>query len=460
MTNGVSNKLRMFNAQMQLLPREPEYLIPENTTLPGKIYEYEKPQKTSVVPIAVAATGTMGSLTLGCLWLKQNLKNSLNILEHHKLENITRHVSLNDEIHQAVYQIVQAPCKKTMLAGCGVMVATVLAFIGKNLIDGTKEIWVNKQEANIKKDLQEKLIAVETQSFSGKMRIIRSMLAEKARLFKQILSQKNQSSGIADIYLSFMGKNKQKKEDIETKTDYGVWFALAGGLAASIALGYFCLKNLSKGKEYLEQYDKRILNNIGKLAQKAEQTPEARAFLKSEILSNHVSFEKIKHILQEKLKSDEGKKFIDEIESKAIKSVTKADAAVGSGTPRPAFISFINDWRAFLYNWLIDTSNPMFKALFTAITSLTALGYGGKSFGEAVKEVQVKKYNAQIELDLQQRLVSTELRNFKAKKDSSINPLIQEFKAQVKAGRSRHELESLAASILTEIKTGAPYVYS
>ena len=108
----------------------------------------------------------------------------------------------------------------------------------------------------------------------------------------------------------------------------------------------------------------------------------------------------------------------------------------GDGTPKPAFNSFVNDYKAFFYNWLLDTSNPQFGLLFAGITGITAIGYGGKLAGDALKEVQVKKINAQTELELQQRLVSTELRNFKAKKDAAVFPLVKEFYKQAQSGKT------------------------
>ena len=152
------------------------------------------------------------------------------------------------------------------------------------------------------------------------------------------------------------------------------------------------------------------------------------------------------------------KKIIEKIET----STTKVNPNIGGdGTPKPAFNSFVDDYKAFFYNWLLDTSNPQFGLLFGGITSITAIGYGGKLAGEALKDVQVKKINAQTELDLQKRLVSTELRNFKAKKDSAINPLVKEFYKQVDSGkRTKQELKTMAENILLEIKNGPPFVYS
>ena len=77
-----------------------------------------------------------------------------------------------------------------------------------------------------------------------------------------------------------------------------------------------------------------------------------------------------------------------------------------------------------------------------------------------ILNVQLKKLNADTEFDLQKRLVSTELRNFKSKKDAAIQPLVQEFYRQVDAGKSKEELKIMAENILFEIKNGAPFVYS
>ena len=113
-----------------------------------------------------------------------------------------------------------------------------------------------------------------------------------------------------------------------------------------------------------------------------------------------------------------------------------------------------------MFNYLLNTENKQFKQLFFGITGLTAFSYGGKLAGDAVKEVQVKKINAETEINLQKRLVSTELRNFKSKKDAAIQPLIEEFYRQAKLGKPKEELKVMADNILLEIKNGPPFVYS
>ena len=53
-----------------------------------------------------------------------------------------------------------------------------------------------------------------------------------------------------------------------------------------------------------------------------------------------------------------------------------------------------------------------------------------------------------------------EIENFKSKKLSAINPMIDNFNYQLKKGKSKQELKEMAENILIEIKNGPPYVYS
>ena len=153
--------------------------------------------------------------------------------------------------------------------------------------------------------------------------------------------------------------------------------------------------------------------------------------------------------------------FTQKLVKKAETSTTKVNETIGGdGTPKPTFYSHVDDYRAFFYNWLLDTDNKQFKQLFFGITGLTAVSYGGKLAGDAIKEVQVKKLNAQTEVELQNRLISTELRNFKSKKDAAIQPLVDEFYKQVDKGKPKEELKVMADNILFEIKNGPPFVYS
>lgn len=169
-------------------------------------------QKKNILPISAIATGVMGTIALLSAFVKRNTRLNLKISDEKRLPQLTRNVALNDEKHQALYQMIASPTRKTILAGIGVLTLSAMAFMGKTFFDGFKDVWVKKREADIQKDMQERLIDIETQSFAGKIQITRSMLSEKAREFSRYLSDDNEP--ILPNFgkqLRFTGRNDKKK---------------------------------------------------------------------------------------------------------------------------------------------------------------------------------------------------------------------------------------------------------
>ena len=442
-------------------------VISKNLKMPDKLYEKNISGEKSLLPISAIAVGVMGGITALTAFISKNISNNQNIDELKKLPDLTRNCALNEETHQALYHMIKCTNKKTILAGTGVLALTAMAFMGKTFLEGFRDVWVKKREADIQKNLQEKLIAIETQSFSGKIQIIRSMMSEKAEEFSKYISNDHEP------ILTNFGKKvrgeisfKSKKRENDNINNNNVNYFLIGAatFASIVGLGFAALKNLTKGKAGIETNIKATKDSIDKIIKAA--TPETferdRQTLSKLFDWINASDAEIKDALVNlKGSPEEKKEFMEYILTKLKTSTTKVDSAVGGdGTPKPTFYSHVDDYRAFFYNYLLDTKNPYFKQLFFGITGLTAVGYSGKLAGEAIKDVQVKKINADTELNLQQRLVSTELRNFKAKKDASIQPLMKEFYKQVDNGKPKEELKVMADNILFEIKNGAPFVYS
>lgn len=439
-------------------------VISDNARMPEKIHENKSPKEKSILPISLIATGVMGAMALTSLLIRRSAKVNLNLASEKRIDDLTRNISITDENVQAIYQMVQCPNKKTILAGTGVIALGSMAFMGKMFIDGFKDVWVKKREADIQKNLQEKLIAVETQSFSGKIQILRSMLADKAREFSDYLCAEPKTPPAFSSFnsrLKFVGRQNEEQSDSNSIKYFALGALTLGAIAG---LGFLSLKNLSKSKKHLEDYIKIKKEDIAQIIQTSnDKTKEHdKIYLKKAFQTIDSDPRFIKQNLSKlNWKETEKNEFMEEVIFNAKKSTTKADKAVGgNGTPKPAFNSYVTDYRAFFYNYLLDSENPQFKMLFLGVSGLTALSYGGKALGEAVKEVQVKKINAETELELQQRLVSTELRNFKAKKDSAIDPLCEEFYVQLQKGKPKSELKTIAENILYEVKNGPPFVYS
>lgn len=446
-------------------------VISKNTTMPTKLYENSSKGEKSLLPISAVALGVMGAVASVAALIHHASKVNLNVDAMKRIPPTVRNVAINNEITQALYRMVECPNYKTIQAGVGVFSLTAMAFMGKTFFDGFKEVWVRKKEADIQKNLQERLIDIETQSFSGKIQITRSMLSQKAielSKYMNIDTSNKHRSGEAfkalmfkgsDIHSSNLGNEKLEQNK---KSSLGYLLLGLGTFVGIIGLGFLSLKYLTKSKVHLEKFVQDTRAEIAKVVKNSTETSKKQDKLDLENLFKTVEAtdDEIKEALKPLNWTDKDE-FIAKLSKEINKSTVDANIYCGGGkTPKPTFYSHVDDYRAFLYNYLLDTDNKQFKALFLGTTGAAAIGYGGKLLGDAIKEVQVKKLNADTEAELQQRLVSTELKNFKSKKDSAIQPLMEEFYKQARGGKPKEELKVMAENILFEIKNGPPFVYS
>ncbi len=459
-TNVNSPKVTLDEAKDSLV-------ISERVKLPPKLVENRTSPESSLIPISGLAVGVMSVITAATWFAKRNAKIANKISKEKWITSFTRNISINEETVQALVQMVQNPNKKTIRAGLGVLTLTATAFMSKTFLDGFKEVWVKKKEADIQKDLQENLIEVETQAFSGKIRIIRNKLSETTELFSKYLSHNEPSQQPFGMFksakeLNFSGRKDGGQVDVKSQNSIKYFALGALSFGAIIGLSWLSFKNLRDSGKEVQKYVKVMEEELGKIAESKEPKGKVKEYLSSMLQAINAKRETVEEIVN---KTDWAKEekldFIERIVQKIETSTVKVNPNIaGDGTPKPSFSSFVDDYRAFFYNFLIEPDNKQFQQLFYGTTALAGLSYGGKLAGDAIKEVQVKKMNAQTELSLQKRLVSTELRNFKAKKDAATQPLIDEFFRRVDSGKSPEELKTTAENILFEIKNGPPFVYS
>lgn len=443
-------------------------VISKNTQMPPKLYEKDIQGEKSLLPISGIALGVMGIIAGITAFIHHSAKINLNIDSLKRVPSTLRNVAINDEPVQALYRIVECPNWKTITAGTGVFALTAMAFMGKTFFDGFRDVWVKKREADIQKNLQEKLIDIETKSFAGKIQITRSMLSQKAIELGKYLKYDPQKRKTPDeTFKAIMFKGIEEgnsKASSNNKHNNNINYILMGlaTFAGIVGLGFISLKNLTKSKGNINDFITQTGAEIKKVVLNSTKDNEKQtmADLKNLFKSIEPSEQQIREYLKD-LKLENKEYFIQSVLNDLKRSTVDANPSCGGGsTPKVTFYSHVDDFRAFFYNYLLDTDNKQFKALFFGTTGLAAVGYGGKLVGEAIKDVQVKKLNAETEVNLQQRLVSTELRNFKSKKDAAIQPLMDEFYKQAKAGKPKEELKTMAENILLEIKNGPPFVYS
>ncbi len=442
-------------------------VIPDRTVKPdvferidlNNIKKKNKSSDRTLAPLLGVTVGIFGILAAATAALSMAATHKKVLPDWKTLPEIPKNVAINNEPHFVTYLMIRDPNMRNILGALGVFVLSAVGLAGKNFVDGVKEIWVRKKQADVQKDLQEKLIAVETQSFSGKMQILRNMLSEKARELDNILHKENIGNENTTFkkFISFKStENAQdsKKKNILGYTAVGLTTVLITGL------GFLAFRNVQKTARIYENYASGMESKIKELVDKQQQWDKACLDkVKNICVSMNFSSRKIENTLKDAKNLPEG--FIEEVKREAEKVTQEgAEAIAGKPGTKPSLYSHTDDDRAHLYNMIVNWENPLLKILFAGLSTVTAVGYAGTSMIEAIKEAQVIKENAKTELDLQKRLVNVELNNFESKKLSVINPMMDEFKAQAMQGKDKNELKTRAENILYEIKNGPPFVYS
>lgn len=480
-------KDREFVESPDLYEMYDSLVIPEKSTIPesfvriseGNVVhpEKEKPLHKSLMPIMAGTIGLFGLIagSMGLLAMASHYKK--NLPSWKTIQEIPKNISVNDEPHFATLLMIRDPNTRNILGALGVFVLSAIGLVSKNFVDGVKEIWIRKKQADIQRDLQEKLISVETQSFSGKMQIMRNMLSDKAKELDFVLHMNNvgRENTTFKKFLSF-GKNPDNSKSAE-KNSFMIAAGMVLGTVLTISgLGGLALKGLRMTAKNCNGYREDMFKYIKGLIQESKEklSDDSLNNIKNIFVSLNSTEKEMKDVLglteglsgSELQKAKQGASKIPENFFKYVKeevervTVHGAEAIAGKPSSKPMLYSYTEGDRAHLYNMIVNWENPILKLLFAGMATVTSVGYIGTSIIEAQKTVQVMRENANTELDLQKRLVNVELNNFSAKKSSVIEPMMDEFRKQARAGKDKHELKTRAENILYEIKNGPPFVYS
>ena len=124
------------------------------------------------------------------------------------------------------------------------------------------------------------------------------------------------------------------------------------------------MRNLSKGKAYLQEAAENSKNLIKEYIKKSGEASNEvdKDLLEHMFMAIDDGSDTIRAFIKEQINSvkwsnsKEKADYLNKILTKLKTSTTKANPNyAGDGTPRPAFNSFVEDYRAFFYNWLLDT---------------------------------------------------------------------------------------------------------
>lgn len=422
--------------------------------------------KKALLPLFVSTGSIFTISALLSLVFKNSAKKNLTEPVVKQLPAMGMNMNIVEETGFATYMALRDPNRRNILSAIAIFAFSALTLSAKKFVEGIKKIWLKKQDADIQRDLQENLIDIETKAFSGKLTLQRNMLSQKGEYFKTVLedSRKNLDSGstVYNQHFNFTSKLQNEDKNKNDKNSRKYFLATAGMLALSLVLGIVTFKNFKEGAKLQENFidnfkskKQDILNNIINNKTQNEQ------LLRDTLIKMGAN----KQMANEcALKAGFAPHKAEEIASSVANSVDNiwGNAPTGMSTEsgKSFFYCYLNETRGHLYNWLIHANNPFLRNLFFAMAGVSAASYIAQEGSDALKEVAVMKENAKTELDLQKRLVEVEIKNFKAKKESAIAPLIEEFERKRKDGKAPEELKVMADNILLEIKNGPPFVYS
>ncbi|MBQ8634924.1 hypothetical protein IJ425_02070 [bacterium] len=435
-------------------------------------FDYKKALK----PLLIGTGAVLGSVGLISFAVKRYSKVLATKNDVVRPGDLARNINILEEPHFAMYRLLRDPNAKNFAGFIGVCAMSVVTLTAKNFIDGAKEIWTKKQNCDIEHDLQENLIQVETDAFSGKLNVVNTLLSDTTKYFKSVLSSDKKQAETTTNFKSFLtfkgenkaqpknGENDEKSNKTDNKKTLKTLAAMSLGVAGLVGVSYLMFRNYQKTLKNLDDFTRKFEHReIESKIQNAVQNPDKPSAIRG-LIDIFKVINATDTTMQTNLSKIDG--ITPEEIAKAIREVKEAQIyaqapeALGGISEKIQYYCYINEERGHLYNWILNPENKFNKYLFLAFSALSATGYVGKQTVDAVKDVVVSRENSKSELALKRKLVQTEINNFKAKKMSAINPLIDNFMHQVEQGKSKEELKELAENILVEIKNGPPYVYA
>ncbi len=402
----------------------------------------------AIAPLVAGTAAAFAGVTLLSAVLLKSSKALKNAKPFETLPDLATNMNIRQEQHFATYRMLRDPSTKNIAGALGVFIYSGLTIAAKNFVDGAKEIWVKKQQADIERDLQEDLIQVETDSFAGKINATNEILAK--------ISKK------LDAKINFAGKSKKTEKESNTKSDTKKLIALSAGVAlGAILAGKITYSNIKKSlknaNDFTNDYTEKALKKIESIVK--SKNPDTNA-LKELFSVVNAKPEYIKETLNKtNMPVDEITKIVDSVGKEQKSLFVNAPTSLGGIPEKIQYYCYIDEDRGHLYNWILHPENKFAKYIFLSFAAVTSVGYVGKQILDAIKEVAVSKENAKTELNLKKRLVEVEIENFKSKKNAAVEPLMENFEKQIKANKSKEELKTTSENILSEIKNGPPYIF-
>ncbi len=462
--NNSTNDLTLNDTYNTLLISDEKKKIEEHSSenLKNKGFSFSK----ALMPLIAGTTAIFASSALLSVMLKSSAKKNLTTSFKKQLPPMGINLNIRQETGFATYMALRDPSRKNIMAAIAVFAFSGLTLLGKKFTEGFKEIWIKKQDADISRDLQEDLIDVETKAFSGKLDVVRNMLTENGEYLSNALHgnvKKEMNTEVFARNFNFKGIESNKNGIEKEKKENRLMIALSGmALVAGVGLSAITLKNIKNSAKIQDEFINTFIKEKSNLLTDIMKNKNVDTDLLSDTLIKMGASKA--QIMDYAKKAGLDGTALEDFSTKVSDGVDNiwgnAPTGLSTESGKAFFYCYLDEARGHLYNWLIHSDNPFLKNLFFAMASVSATSFMAQESVGALKDVAVLKENAKTELELQKMLVDVEIKNFKAKKDSAIKPLIEEFERKKKMGKSPEGLKVMADNILLEIKNGPPFVYS
>jgi len=435
-------------------------LLPDNTLPKKSAFNTKKALKPIAILTGATIVGIVG--VSACI-----AKYSNHLAKDERIirpPDVPRCMNILEEYHLAMYRALRDPNALNVIGLGAVGAFSALALSAKTFVDSAKEVWIKKQNCDIDYDLQENLIEVEKDAFSGKLNVVNTLLNNTADYFRNSLD-KNKKDIEFKQFLSFKGNKKDEdKENKDSKAK--PLFIGALGILGFCSILFLTFKNYQKMGKNVRLFMDNVVDSAikDKLSKGRNEKNSDKAM--EELIKVFKSVNINPQEAERKLSKVEGitdkeiSTIIEKLKSEQEHIFAQAPEALGGVTEKIQYYCYVNEERGHLYNWILNPENKWNKYLFLSFCFVSSIGYLARSAADAVKQVAVSRENSKSELNLRKRLVAVEINNFKAKKLSAIKPMIDNYNYQKQKGKSKEELTALAQNILLEIKNGPPYIYN
>ena len=118
-------------------------IIPDRVDYRNYVVKEEPKKSKSLKSLLLTTLGIFGLLAGATAAVSQAAKHRTQLPVWKTLPEVPKNIAINNEPHFVTYLMIQDPNTKTVLGALGVFLLSAIGLVGKNFVDGAKDIWVS-----------------------------------------------------------------------------------------------------------------------------------------------------------------------------------------------------------------------------------------------------------------------------------------------------------------------------